>query len=102
MAGFAGLAHRMQPVAHLDAHGGRITFVNDSQGHQRGCSGARAFDNIYWIAGGEAKQDGLGEAADALAAVKKAYLIGSAAADFAVGAGWQMRITSGWHHRNCN
>ena len=85
MAGFAGLAHRMQPVAHLDANGGRITFVNDSKA-TNGVAAARAlgaFDNIYWIAGGEAKQDGLGEAADALAAVKKAYLIGSAAADFA-------------------
>lgn len=86
MAGFAGLAHRMQPVAHLDAHGGRITFVNDSKA-TNGVAAARAlgaFDNIYWIAGGEAKEDGLGEAADALAAVKKAYLIGSAAAEFAV------------------
>ena len=75
----------MQPVAHLDSDGGRITFINDSKA-TNGVAAARAltaFDNIYWIAGGMAKEDGLGEAADALTAVKKAYLIGSAAGEFA-------------------
>ncbi|PDH57769.1 MAG: UDP-N-acetylmuramoyl-L-alanine--D-glutamate ligase [SAR116 cluster bacterium MED-G06] len=81
MAGFAGLAHRLQPVA----RSGDITFVNDSKA-TNGVATAKAlaaFDNIYWIAGGEAKEDGLGEAAGATAAVTRAYLIGSAAEDFA-------------------
>ena len=42
-----------------------------------------AYDSIYWIAGGEAKEDGLGPAAEATANVERAYLIGSAAPDFA-------------------
>ena len=81
MASFTGLAHRLQPVARH----GDISFVNDSKA-TNGVAAAKAlaaFDNIYWIAGGEAKEDGLGEAAAATAAVTRAYLIGSAAEDFA-------------------
>jgi len=80
MAGFTGLAHRLQPVA---SHG-PITFVNDSKatnGVAAACALA-AYDSIYWIAGGEAKEDGLGPAADATTNVERAYLIGSAAPDF--------------------
>ena len=81
MAGFAGLAHRLQPVTRH----GPITFVNDSKatnGVAAACALA-AYDSIYWIAGGEAKEDGLGPAAAATANVERAYLIGSAAPDFA-------------------
>ncbi len=87
IAGFAGLAHRMQAVARR----GRITFVNDSKA-TNGVAAAKAlaaFDNIYWIAGGEAKEDGLGEAATATSNVTHAYLIGSAADDFAATLGQQ-------------
>jgi len=80
MGSFAGLAHRLQPVA----RSGAITFVNDSKA-TNGVAAAKAlaaFDNIYWIAGGEAKEGGLGEAATATAAVTRAYLIGSAAEAF--------------------
>ena len=81
MAGFTGLAHRLQPVT---GHG-PVTFVNDSKatnGVAAACALA-AYDSIYWIAGGEAKEDGLGPAAAATANVERAYLIGSAAPDFA-------------------
>ena len=81
MAGFAGLAHRMQHVAQH----GSVAFVNDSKatnGVAAACALA-AYDSIYWIAGGEAKADGLGPAAGATANVEHAYLIGSSAADFA-------------------
>ncbi|MGC6452891.1 MAG: UDP-N-acetylmuramoyl-L-alanine--D-glutamate ligase [Candidatus Puniceispirillaceae bacterium] len=81
MAGFPGLAHRLQPVAQCRG----ITFVNDSKA-TNGVAAAKAlaaFDNIYWIAGGEAKEDGLGEAATATGSVTHAYLIGRAADDFA-------------------
>ena len=81
MDGFAGLPHRLQTVA---SHGG-ISFVNDSKA-TNGVAAAKAlaaFDNVYWIAGGEAKEDGLGEAAWETAKVAHAYLIGSAAQAFA-------------------
>ena len=81
MASFAGLPHRLQTVARADG----ISFVNDSKA-TNGVATAKAlaaFDNIYWIAGGESKEDGLGPAADETAQVAHAYLIGSAAPDFA-------------------
>ena len=81
MVGFAGLPHRLQIVA---KHSG-ISFVNDSKA-TNGVATAKAlaaFDNVYWIAGGEAKEGGLGEAAGETAKVTHAYLIGSAAQAFA-------------------
>ena len=81
LADFDGLPHRMQHVAQHEA----VTFINDSKatnGVAAACALA-AFDSIYWIAGGEAKADGLGPAAAATQNVERAYLIGSAAADFA-------------------
>ena len=62
-----------------------MAFVNDSKA-TNGVAAARAltaFDNIFWIAGGQAKEDGLGPAADAASAVRKAYLIGACADHFA-------------------
>ena len=81
LADFVGLPHRMQHVAQ---HQG-VAFINDSKatnGVAAACALA-AFDSIYWIAGGEAKADGLGPAAAATQKVERAYLIGSAATDFA-------------------
>ena len=78
---FAGLPHRLQPVI----RSGSVAFVNDSKA-TNGVAAARAltaFDNIFWIAGGQAKEDGLGPAADAASTVRKAYLIGACADHFA-------------------
>jgi UDP-N-acetylmuramoylalanine--D-glutamate ligase len=81
MADFAGLPHRMQHVAQRDG----VAFINDSKatnGVATACALA-AYDSIYWIAGGEAKEGGLGPAASATANVRRAYLIGNSATDFA-------------------
>ena len=81
MGDFAGLPHRMQHVAQRDG----VAFINDSKatnGVAAACALA-AYESIYWIAGGDAKEDGLGPAASATANVRRAYLIGSSAADFA-------------------
>jgi UDP-N-acetylmuramoylalanine--D-glutamate ligase len=81
MASFAGLPHRLQPVGQT----GHVSFINDSKatnGVATACALA-AYDSIYWIAGGEAKEDGLGPAASATANVRRAYLIGSSATNFA-------------------
>ena len=81
MSDFAGLPHRMQHVAQHEG----VSFINDSKatnGVAAACALA-AYDSIYWIAGGEAKADGLGPAAAATANVARAYLIGRAATDFA-------------------
>ncbi len=81
IANFKGLPHRMETVATID----QINFVNDSKA-TNGDAAAEAlktFDHIYWIAGGDAKDDGLGIAADHLSHVRHAYMIGASAEQFA-------------------
>lgn len=81
LSSFPGIAHRMETVARVDG----IRFVNDSKA-TNGAAAARAlacYDSVYWIAGGRAKDGGI-EGLDAFfPRVRKAYLIGEAAEDFA-------------------
>ena len=81
LATFKGLPHRMETLSSIDG----ITFINDSKA-TNGDAAAEAlktFENIYWIAGGSAKDDGLGVAADHLDHVQRAYMIGASAEQFA-------------------
>lgn len=78
---FKGLAHRMEMLGEV----GKVRFVNDSKA-TNGESAARAlssYDHIFWIVGGQAKEDGLQACKPWLERVERAYLIGEAAADFA-------------------
>jgi UDP-N-acetylmuramoylalanine--D-glutamate ligase len=78
---FPGLAHRMEEVGRK----GRVLFVNDSKATNAD-SAAQAlacFTEIFWIAGGKAKTGGLASLADFFPRMRKAYLIGEAAAGFA-------------------
>jgi UDP-N-acetylmuramoylalanine--D-glutamate ligase len=81
IASFESLPHRLQTVAAC----GNVRFVNDSKA-TNGAAAAKAlgaFNDIYWVAGGLAKQDGIDPALPFLHSVKKAYLIGTAANAFA-------------------
>jgi UDP-N-acetylmuramoylalanine--D-glutamate ligase len=81
IASFPGLAHRQEQVGEIDG----IRFVNDSKA-TNGEAAAKAlasYDNIYWIAGGLPKEGGLAATEPYWGRVRKAFLIGSAAADFA-------------------
>ncbi len=77
---FSGLAHRMQIVGRV----GNVKYVNDSKATNAEASlfALRAYDEIYWIAGGVAKEGGIESLAPVLNNVKRAYLIGEAAAEF--------------------
>ncbi len=78
---FPGLAHRMEEVRR---HGG-VLFVNDSKATNADAA-ARAlasFSDIFWIAGGKPKSGGITSLAGFFPRIRKAYLIGEAAADFA-------------------
>ncbi|MBT3330858.1 MAG: UDP-N-acetylmuramoyl-L-alanine--D-glutamate ligase, partial [Rhodospirillaceae bacterium] len=81
LAGFAGLPHRMEVVARH----GDILFVNDSKATnaEAAAHALAAYDDIYWIAGGIAKQGGIATLAPLFSNLSKAYLIGEAAASFA-------------------
>jgi UDP-N-acetylmuramoylalanine--D-glutamate ligase len=78
---FPGLAHRMEQVGRA----GRVLFVNDSKATNADAA-ARAlasFSDIFWIAGGRAKTGGIASLAGYFPRIRKAYLIGEAAAEFA-------------------
>jgi UDP-N-acetylmuramoylalanine--D-glutamate ligase len=79
---FPGLAHRMEEVGRK----GRVVFVNDSKATNAD-STAQAlacFGDIFWIAGGKPKSGGIVPLAGFFPRIRKAYLIGEAAEDFAV------------------
>jgi UDP-N-acetylmuramoylalanine--D-glutamate ligase len=78
---FPGLAHRMETVATL----GRVRFVNDSKATNADAArqALASYPKSFWIAGGQAKTDGITTLEDLFPRVAKAYLIGEAAPAFA-------------------
>jgi len=78
---FPGLAHRMETVATL----GRVRFVNDSKATNSDAArqALSSYPKSFWIAGGQAKTDGIAPLEDLFPRVAKAYLIGEAAPAFA-------------------
>ena len=73
---FPGLPHRLEMIAKVDG----VQFVNDSKATnaQAAEQALKAFPRVYWIAGGQAKFDGIDELAPLFPRVAKAYLIGEA------------------------
>lgn len=78
---FPGLAHRMEAVGEIDG----IRFINDSKATnaQAAEQALRSFKNIYWIAGGVPKAEGIAPLAPLFPNIAKAYLIGQAEDVFA-------------------
>ncbi|WP_099827598.1 UDP-N-acetylmuramoyl-L-alanine--D-glutamate ligase [Oceaniglobus indicus] len=79
---FAGLPHRSQTVGEKDG----VRFVNDSKATNVDSAeqALKAFRKIRWIAGGLGKDGGIASLAPYLGDVRKAYLIGHSARDFAL------------------
>jgi UDP-N-acetylmuramoylalanine--D-glutamate ligase len=78
---FPGLAHRMEQVGRR----GKVLLVNDSKATNAD-SAAQAlacFADIFWIAGGKPKTGGIESLRTFFPRIRKAYLIGEAAAEFA-------------------
>jgi UDP-N-acetylmuramoylalanine--D-glutamate ligase len=73
---FPGLAHRMERVGEIEG----VRFINDSKATnaQAAEQALKAYENIYWIAGGVAKSDGISPLARYFPRINKAYLIGEA------------------------
>nr|WP_255561458.1 UDP-N-acetylmuramoyl-L-alanine--D-glutamate ligase [Pseudohoeflea sp. DP4N28-3] len=78
---FPGLKHRMQPVARR----GAVLFVNDSKATnaEAAAPALSSYEQIYWIAGGLAKDGGIAALEPLFPRLAKAYLIGEAASAFA-------------------
>jgi UDP-N-acetylmuramoylalanine--D-glutamate ligase len=77
---FPGLAHRMEQVGRK----GRVLFVNDSKATNvdSAAQALACFTDIFWIAGGKPKTGGIAALAGFFPRIRKAYLIGEAAAEF--------------------
>src|SRR5260370_8262586 len=78
---FPGLAHRMEQVGRR----GNVLFVNDSKGTNADAAAhaLSSFPDIFWIAGGKPKLGGITGLAEYFPRIRKAYLIGEAAQEFA-------------------
>lgn len=83
---FAGLPHRSQIIADAAAATNNVRYVNDSKATNvdAAAMALRAFDNIRWICGGLEKEGGLDGLLEATSGVRKAYVIGREAANFAM------------------
>jgi len=82
LASFPGLAHRQELVA----DSGGVRFVNDSKATNADATShaLSAWRDIYWIAGGRAKEGGIASLAGFFPTIRHAFLIGEAADAFAV------------------
>jgi UDP-N-acetylmuramoylalanine--D-glutamate ligase len=78
---FPGLAHRMEQVGRKN----NVLFVNDSKGTNADAAAhaLSSFADIFWIAGGKPKAGGITSLAEYFPRIRKAYLIGEAAPEFA-------------------
>jgi UDP-N-acetylmuramoylalanine--D-glutamate ligase len=78
---FPGLAHRMEQVGKR----GNVLFVNDSKGTNADAAAhaLSSFADIFWIAGGLPKAGGITGLTEYFPRIRKAYLIGEAAQEFA-------------------
>jgi UDP-N-acetylmuramoylalanine--D-glutamate ligase len=78
---FGGLQHRMQ----TDGTHKNIRFVNDSKATNADSTShaLKAFDNIFWLAGGVAKDGGIETLVEFFPKISKAYLFGKCRDDFA-------------------
>lgn len=81
LATFPGLPHRQELVGALRG----VTFVNDSKATNADAAekALACYDNIYWIAGGVAKEGGIDALAPLFPRIRHAFLIGEAAPAFA-------------------
>ncbi len=77
---FPGLEHRMENVGYV----GPAKYVNDSKATNvdAAVQALKSYDNIYWIAGGLAKEGGIDDLVPHFKNISRAYLIGEAAKDF--------------------
>jgi UDP-N-acetylmuramoylalanine--D-glutamate ligase len=78
---FPGLAHRLEQVGRKS----NVLFVNDSKGTNADAAAhaLSSFADIFWIAGGKPKAGGITSLAEYFPRLRKAYLIGEAAQEFA-------------------
>lgn len=78
---FPGLAHRQEFVVEID----NVAFINDSKATNADAASKALsiYDNIYWIAGGISKSDGIYNLKPYFPKIREAFLFGTAQQEFA-------------------
>ncbi|HIJ38205.1 MAG TPA: UDP-N-acetylmuramoyl-L-alanine--D-glutamate ligase [Rhodospirillaceae bacterium] len=78
---YPGLAHRQEQVAELKG----IRFINDSKATNADAAekALLCYNEIYWLAGGQAKEGGIAALSPLFGRIRKAFLIGEASEAFA-------------------
>jgi len=78
---FPGLPHRLERAGTI----GGVRFINDSKATNANAAAQAlaVYPRVYWIAGGVAKEGGIGELEPFFPRIAKAYLIGQSAGEFA-------------------
>ena len=81
LATYPGLNHRQERIAVIDG----VAYVNDSKATNADAAEKAlvCYDDIYWIAGGQAKEGGIESLLPHLGRIRHAYLIGECGEDFA-------------------
>lgn len=77
MERFSGLAHRLETITRI----GDVDYINDSKATnaEAAARALTAYDNIFWILGGKAKEGGVQSLRNCMEKVRGAYLIGDSA-----------------------
>ncbi len=81
LATYPGLAHRMEQLGRKD----HVVFINDSKATNADSTekALTAFNDVFWILGGKAKEGGIEPLRRYFRNIRKAYLIGAASDEFA-------------------
>ena len=77
---YPGLAHRQYFIGKKD----KVSYINDSKATnaEAAAKALSSYDNIYWIIGGRAKQDGLQGLEIFKNKIEKTYVIGESSPEF--------------------
>lgn len=77
---YPGLVHRQEPFEVVDG----VAFVNDSKATNvvAAAKALACYNDIYWIAGGRAKEGGLSGLSQYFPRIRHAFLVGEAALQF--------------------
>lgn len=92
---FPGLPHRLERAGVIEG----VRFINDSKATNANAAAQAlaVYPRVYWIAGGMAKEGGVGDLEPYFPRIARAYLIGQAAGDFSDTLRGKVAVTMAGH-----
>lgn len=95
LASFPGLPHRLERVTAIEG----VRFINDSKATNANAAAQAlaVYPRVYWIAGGVAKEGGIGELSPFFPRIARAYLIGQSAGELSDALQGKVSVTMAGH-----